>query len=105
MTMDLVVDLTYGGDAIMGVDYENLPDQITLPANQEEFVLPIDVFYDGVGEGTESLIITIDGLPVACSDLETQTIELSIIDQEELIVDVPDEIDTDCFGEVEIKQM
>ena len=34
MTMDLVVELSYGGDAIMGVDYENLPDQITLPANQ-----------------------------------------------------------------------
>ena len=102
MTMDLVVELSYGGDAIMGVDYENLPDQITLPANQEEFVLPIDVFYDGVGEGTESLIITIDGLPVACSDLETQTIELNIIDQEELVIDLPSEIDTDCFGEVEI---
>jgi len=102
MTMDLVVDLSYSGDAIMGLDYENLPDQITLPANQEEYVLPIAVFYDGIGEGTESLIITIDGLPVACSDLETQTIELSIIDQDELIVDAPEEIDTDCFGEVEI---
>ncbi len=102
MTMDLVVDLSYGGDAIMGVDYENLPDQITLPANQEEYVLPIEVFYDGLGEGTESLIITINGLPVACSDLETQTIELSIIDQEELIIDVPEQIDTDCFGEVVI---
>ena len=102
MTMDLVVELSYGGDAIMGVDYENLPDQITLPANQEDYVLPIDVFYDGIGEGIESLIITIDGLPVACSNLETQTIELSIIDQEELVVNVPEEIDTDCFGEVEI---
>ena len=102
MTMDLVVELSYGGDAIMGVDYENLPDQITLPANQEDYVLPIDVFYDGIGEGIESLIITIDGLPVACSDLETQTIELSIIDQEELVINVPEEIDTDCFGEVEI---
>ena len=48
------------------------------------------------------MIITIDGLPVACSDLETQTIELNIIDQEELVIDLPSEIDTDCFGEVEI---
>ena len=102
MTMDLTVDLSYSGDATYGVDYENLPNQIVLPAEQENFVLPIDVFYDGVGEGVESLIITVDGLPVACSDLETQIIELSIEDQEELIVNTPTELETDCFGSVDI---
>ena len=102
MTMDLTVDLSYSGDATYGVDYENLPNQIVLPAEQENFILPIDVFYDGVGEGVESLIITVDGLPVACSDLETQIIELSIQDQEELIVNTPTELETDCFGSVDI---
>ena len=103
MSMDLIVDLSYSGEATYGVDYESLPDQIVLPANQETYILPIDVFYDGVGEGIESLIITVDGLPVACSDVETQTIELSIIDQDELIVNTPTELETDCFGEVEIE--
>lgn len=102
MTMDLTVDLSYSGIAIEGVDYENLPDQIVLPANQEEYILPIDVFYDGIGEGIETLIITVDGLPVACSDVETQTIELNIIDQDELIVNIPSDMETDCFGEVQI---
>ena len=42
MTMDLTVDLSYSGDATYGVDYENLPNQIVLPAEQENFVLPIE---------------------------------------------------------------
>ena len=103
MSMDLTVDLSYSGEATYGIDYESLPNQIILPADQENFILPIDVFYDGVGEGIESLIITVDGLPVACSDLETQLIELSIIDQDELIVSTPTDMETDCFGSVEIE--
>ena len=102
MSMDLDLSLSYSGDAVMGVDYENLPDQIVIPANQEEFVLPIEVFYDGVGEGIESIIITVEGASVECSDLEFQVIELSIIDQEELIVQVPNLIEADCFGEITI---
>jgi len=35
MSMDLDLSLSYSGDAVMGVDYENLPDQIVIPANQE----------------------------------------------------------------------
>ena len=102
MSMDLDLSLSYSGDAVMGVDYENLPDQIVIPANQEEFVLPIEVFYDGVGEGIESIIITVEGASVECSDLDSQVIELSIIDQEELIVQVPNLIEADCFGEIAI---
>ena len=103
MSMDLTVDLSYSGEATYGLDYEELPNQIILPAEQENYVLPIDVFYDGVGEGIESLIITVDGLPVACSDLETQLIELSIVDQDELTVSTPIDLETDCFGSVEIE--
>ena len=44
--MDLNVVLEYSGDATYGVDYQELPTEITLPAFQEQFILPITVFYD-----------------------------------------------------------
>ena len=66
LSMNLEVTLEYSGDAIYGVDYEELPTEITLPAFQDQFILPIEVFFDNISEDQELLNITISGVPVAC---------------------------------------
>ena len=104
MTMDLDITLEYSGEAQYGLDYDNLPTELTLPAFQEQVVLPIDVFYDNITEGQETLLVTVSGVPVPCEDdLVIQTIELILFDQEELLVDVPDQISVACLGSTNIE--
>ena len=84
------ITLSYSGSATYGVDYENLPTEIILPSNQEQFLLPFDVFYDGIDDDQETLTITVTGLPDACGDVEVQIVELILFDQSEIIVDPGD---------------
>ena len=72
MESELPVLLSYSGTSTYGVDYEALPDQIVLPPNQENYIFPFDVFYDGIVDDQETLIITVEGLPDACGDVEVQ---------------------------------
>ena len=74
--MDLNVTLDYSGDALYGIDYQELPTEILLPAFQEQIVIPIEIFYDNINEGQESLNITVSGVPVACEDVTVQTLSL-----------------------------
>ena len=99
LSSELVLDLSFSGDAVMGIDYEDLPNQITLEPNQDQFILPVNVLYDDIIEGEESIIVSVDGF---CLDFETDNIELIIFDQDPLLVDVPEQIEIDCFGLVEI---
>ncbi len=98
LSMDLNVVLEYSGDATYGVDYQELPTEITLPAFQEQFILPITVFYDNIDEAQELLNITISGVPVACEEVTVQDIEIIILDQNELVVDVPSQFNINCTG-------
>ena len=58
---ELPISLSYSGTSTYGVDYENLPTEILLPPNQEEYLFPFEVFYDAVADDQETLIITITG--------------------------------------------
>jgi len=98
LSMDLNVTLDYSGDALYGVDYQELPTEILLPAFQEQIVIPIEIFYDNINEGQESLNITVSGVPVACEDVTVQTIEIIILDQEPLDIDIPSQINMNCTG-------
>jgi len=97
---ELPITLSYSGTATYGVDYENLPTEITLPPNQEQFILPFDVFYDGINDDQETLTITVTGLPDACGDVEVQVVELTLFDQSEIIVDAGDCAEINCPGDV-----
>jgi gliding motility-associated-like protein len=104
MTMDLDITLEYSGEATYGVDYEALPTELTLPAFQDQIVLPINVFFDEIPEGEETLIVTVSGVPVPCEvDGTVQDIELVIFDQEELLLAMPDQITIDCLGSANIE--
>ncbi|MAQ47265.1 MAG: hypothetical protein CMD27_00100 [Flavobacteriales bacterium] len=98
LSMDLDVTLEYAGDAVYGIDYEELPTEITLPAFEEQIILPIQVFFDNIAEGQELLNITISGVPVACEETTVQTIEIIILDQDLLVVDMPNQININCTG-------
>ena len=97
---ELPVTLSYSGTSTYGIDYENLPTEILLPPNQEQYILPFDVFYDGILDDGETLIITVTGLPDACGDVEVQIIEMTIFDQPEIIVDPGECEEINCFGDV-----
>ena len=96
LSMDLNITLEYTGDAVYGI--EELPTELTLPAFEEQIVLPIEVFFDNIVEGQEVLNITISGVPVACEETTVQTIEIIILDQDLLVVDMPNEINMNCTG-------
>ena len=99
---ELPISLSYSGTSTYGVDYENLPNEILLPPNQEVYLFPFDVFYDAIADDQETLIITITGLPDACGDVEVQVIEMTIFDQPEIIIDPGDCEEINCFGDVAI---
>ena len=99
---ELPISLSYSGTSTYGVDYENLPNEILLPPNQEVYLFPFDVFYDAIADDQETLVITITGLPDACGDVEVQVIEMTIFDQPEIIIDPGDCEEINCFGDVAI---
>ena len=104
MSMDLNVTIDYSGDASYGVDYEELPTELVLPAFEEQIILPINVFFDDIVEGDETLIVTISGVPVACEDVTVQDIEIIILDQDELLLELESNtITIDCLGEAIIE--
>lgn len=53
----LIVTLLYGGTATNGVDYQPLPQTVTIPAQQMETVVNITPIVDNLPEGIETLKI------------------------------------------------
>ncbi|MFH1936266.1 MAG: choice-of-anchor L domain-containing protein [Bacteroidota bacterium] len=54
-----VINYTIGGTAINGVDYTTIPNFVTIPAGQSSTTLTISPIYDGISEGTETVILDI----------------------------------------------
>jgi len=103
LSMDLNITLSYSGDAEYGIDYSELPTEMVLPAFEEQIIIPIDILFDNIDEGEETLIVTVSGVPVPCEvEATEQDIELIIFDQEELLVDVPNEMTINCLGSANI---
>ncbi len=87
----LVIPLNFGGTATNGVDYNLLPDTIFMLPDSANFLLPFVSFYDGIPEGVETLIIFTDSIVTGCTVYPPDTIELTILDQPDvLITDIPD---------------
>jgi len=100
MESELPVMLSYSGTSTYGIDYEALPNQIVLPPDVETYVLPFSVFFDGIVDDGESLIITVEGLPDACGDVEVQEVEITIYDQDPIVIDPGECPEINCFGDV-----
>lgn len=70
------VNLNISGSAVAGVDYQQLPQMITIPANEKSVSLPIRVINDELKESEETLIISLaPGVGYYGSDSKTFVIK------------------------------
>ncbi|TNE52404.1 MAG: T9SS type B sorting domain-containing protein [Bacteroidetes bacterium] len=58
-TEDYSIDYTILGPAINGVDYETIPDDLIIPAGEQELVIPIVALEDGLAENGEFLAVDV----------------------------------------------
>lgn len=58
-TDDFPIEYTIFGTATNGVDYTTIPPALFIPAGQQELVIPILAFEDGLAEGTEFIAIDV----------------------------------------------
>lgn len=58
-TEDYPIDFNILGTAINGVDYQTIPANLIIPAGQQEIVIPIVAFEDGLSENNEFLAIDV----------------------------------------------
>ena len=87
---DYIINFSVSGTALDGIDYQEIGNQITIPAGDLQSQVPIVPFYDGVVEGMESLIITAttsDG----CTEVESDY-TFNIVDRVELYLEMPEDI-------------
>ena len=75
------------GTATPGVDYETLPDFITIPAGDSVFYLPVTVYADNFIEGAESIILELEA-PCSCD----QPYVLMFIEDVEPLVVVSEDV-------------
>jgi len=80
---DVTIDYTTFGEAIEGVDYNELPDPLVIPAGDTLISIPLTAFPDDLVEGTESLFLDIqidpcnrDTIPLLVQDNPLVPIEL-----------------------------
>ena len=77
-------DITYHyqilGSAINGVDYEQIADSITIPADSNHASIIINALADTIVEGTEQIILVLDYL--------NDTIAVDILDNTEIISEI-----------------
>ncbi len=69
------INFTVGGTATSGQDYVALPNSVTIPAGQTSVVLPVNVLSDGLTEGAETIVITLQA-----STCGTQPFSMTIVD-------------------------
>jgi len=91
------VQFTVSGTATGGTDYDAIPATVTIPAGQVSVTFSIATYADGLPEGTESIIITLQSAIICpCDPPEEYTVTVNIMDSP-LTIDLTD-VDI-CPGE------
>ncbi|MEA3448113.1 MAG: choice-of-anchor L domain-containing protein, partial [Bacteroidota bacterium] len=85
VSQDMDVELTIGGDASMGNDYDSFSNIFTIPAGMAGDTLIFDVYEDGTPEGMEYILLSYEGGCPCDPELTLDTIYIY------------DEIDTDIL--------
>lgn len=85
------LELSIGGTATNGVDYEFIDNTLVLTEGQNSDTLFVNPINDGPGEGTESIIISFPFIN-ACGELDTASAEIFIIEQTPLSIAAIDDI-------------
>lgn len=70
-----VVPFTIGGTAINGVDYQTIPNSVTIPAGQSSTTLTIEPIYDAIPEPTETVVLIVQTSPCI-----SETVTINILD-------------------------
>jgi gliding motility-associated-like protein len=74
-----VVNFNLGGSATNGVDYAAIVDSVIFYPGDTTIFVPIDAFYDGITEGNENIIISLQ-LTSVCGNITLQTVSIVIND-------------------------
>lgn len=96
-TNALTIPVTVEGTATEGVDFGNIPNQVSFAAGQTTVSFDFDIFNDGIVEGNETLIIKFNH-PDPCGNDNFISVEYIIFDVNPLVVTVPD-VDAHCAGD------
>lgn len=94
ITAPLTVTYSTHGTSDNGTDYTGLTGTATFPALSDSVIIPIQVISDGITEGIETLIITVQN-NTACG-ISTSSITLFIQDATPLNALLGDELILDC---------
>jgi hypothetical protein len=71
------INLTIGGTAKNGIDYESLVNAVTIPAGASSITIPIITLEDSIAETDETLVLTIaTGLGYAIATPNTGTVKI-----------------------------
>lgn len=94
--MDQPLQVTYtlagSSTATPGLDYEPLPASVTIPAGQNEVLVPVNILPDQLAEGAETITLLMDN---ACS-CQQQDVTFVIHDQTPVAVSMQDQLG--CTG-------
>lgn len=93
---DIQVNYRVGGSATLGVDYEFIPENITIPGNSFTESLPIVVLPDTEDEPRESIEIIIEA--ITCDCISRDTAVLYIEDRKDQIDVIFDDVSV-CMGQ------
>lgn len=76
LSQPVTVSFAVGGTATSGVDYTPIDTSYTIPAGEDQLVIPISIFADLLPEGAETIVLSLDN---SCScDVTEKT--LTILD-------------------------
>ncbi len=85
----LMVNYIIGGTAVMGTDYNNMPNPIIFLPGQDTIVLTLNPIQDGLNEGSETVIFTAYTI-TACGDTIVAQGVLYILDGPNLAINETD---------------
>jgi len=88
----LSVNLSYGGTAIMGTDYQNLPSTVSIPANDSVIYVPVSSILDNIAEGTDTLKVYISSICSGFGNLFQDSVIIQIRDYDTLYVTPQDSL-------------
>lgn len=93
----LTLPITTLGDATEGVDYEDVPNEVTFAPGVAEVSFTIEIYSDAIIEGSEELIIELNH-PDPCGEDNFITVELTIEDIVPVEATIND-VEVSCPGE------
>jgi hypothetical protein len=104
--MEVIVNLNFSGNAILGTDYSVDSEQVTIPAGNQEASITLSSIQDNDIEGDENLTISIESVQNAEAG-ENQNLVITIEDDDfnvplilnEILYDPPSGSDGDANGD------